>query len=105
MHQSLQKLKQLPGETLLFCGHEYTHRNLRFAHFIEPDNPLVKQRLKKVAEQVEKEIPTIPSSIEEEKRTNPFLRVNDPKLRSAIHMETASDLEVFTELRERLNLY
>lgn len=74
MHTSLQKLMRLPDDTLVYCGHEYTEKNLEFALTIEPDNPKLSERLKRARSMRAKGLPTVPSTIAEEKETNPFLR-------------------------------
>lgn len=99
MHHSLEKLAKLPGETKVYCGHEYTEKNLLFALSLEPENRDIKTRLEKVQELRKSNLPSLPSTIEEEKRTNPFLRSGTPELKRALGMEEASDLEVFTKVR------
>lgn len=80
MSDSLAKLAALPDATQVFCAHEYTLANLRFAQEVEPDNRALQQRI--VAEQAKRErgIPTVPSSIGLEKATNPFLRYREPAI-------------------------
>jgi len=99
MLDSLGKLAQLPKETLIFCGHEYTLKNMQFAAKIEPDNSEVHQRLSEVKALRQKGKATVGSTLEVELKTNPFLRVGDPVLRKALNMEKATDIEVFTTLR------
>lgn len=79
MHTSLAKLKALPPQTQVFCAHEYTQANLAFAITIEPDNLDLQQRIQDVAKLRQQQQPTIPSSIDIELKTNPFLRVKDDK--------------------------
>ncbi|HEY3495697.1 MAG TPA: hydroxyacylglutathione hydrolase [Polyangiaceae bacterium] len=75
MFESLnERLGELPDETRVYCGHEYTAQNLRFAAHVEPDNVAVKARAEKVAELRSRGEPSIPSTIAEERATNPFLR-------------------------------
>lgn len=76
MHASLQRLAALPEETLVYCGHEYTEANLRFALQVEPDNAQLQARLAQVAEQRARGEITLPSTIGVERATNPFLRVD-----------------------------
>ncbi len=94
MWASLQKLLQLPDETQVYVGHEYTENNLRFAAAIEPKNQAVQKRLASLHGQC-----SMPGTLKEEKATNPFLRVEDPELQAAINMTGASPEEVFAELR------
>jgi hydroxyacylglutathione hydrolase len=101
MYESLKKLAALPPETKVYCGHEYTLSNARFALTIDPENPKLKAR----AEQIEKlraeGKATLPTTISEELQTNPFLRWADPAIRKHLGMEKASDAEVFAEIRKR----
>lgn len=99
MLHSLQKLSKLPDDTKVYSGHEYTKKNLEFALSLEPSNSDVKNRLEKVKALREKNLPTLPSTLAEEKLTNPFLRYDSPSLKRALQMEEASELEVFTKVR------
>lgn len=101
MWESLGKLMALPEETVLYCSHEYTLENGEFAIQVDPDNVDLQQRLKKASRLRDDDMPTVPSSIAEELRTNPFFRASDVAIRSQLNMSDASDLDVFTELRKR----
>ena len=101
MWDSMQKLRALPDETLVCSGHEYTASNARFALSIDPDNPDLILRAKGIAAARAAGQPTVPSTLAEEKRTNPFLRADLPELKAAISMVEASDVDVFTEVRAR----
>jgi len=105
LFDSLQLLKSLPAETLLYCGHEYTLDNYRFAEHVEPDSAVVRKKLREVQLQRGRGEGTIPARLIEELTTNPFLRTADCALRKALKMEDNSELEVFTELRKRKNRY
>lgn len=83
MWQSLERLAALPDETLVYCAHEYTLDNLRFAVAMEPDNLELQQRLQEVEQLRQHGAITLPSAIGIEKRTNPFLRCHLPQLRLA----------------------
>jgi len=83
MHHSLTRLAGLPEDTQVFCAHEYTLANLRFAATVSPEDPAVGDRLARVSALREQDRITVPSTIGEEKRTNPFLRAADPQLRQA----------------------
>ncbi|MET0794555.1 MAG: hydroxyacylglutathione hydrolase [Polyangiaceae bacterium] len=81
MYQSLNvTLAALPDATLVYCGHEYTASNLRFAAHLEPANSAISEKAKRVAEQRAQNIATVPSTLEEEKATNPFLRCDSPAI-------------------------
>jgi hydroxyacylglutathione hydrolase len=100
--QSLQKLSALPPETLVYCGHEYTEENCRFALTLEPNNLHLRQRLEEVRRQTKQGLPTVPSSIGLEKTFNPFLRTESESIRRALAMPPeAPGWQVFAELRRR----
>ena len=101
MWASLDKLRQLPGETRIFCGHEYTEANARFAVSIDPGNPVLRARERQVAELRGANRPTIPSTMAEERAANPFLRADNPALAAAIGLPGAEPHEVFGEIRRR----
>lgn len=100
---SLGEIRKLPGETLVFCAHEYTKKNLAFALTLEPESEGLHKKYLQAQTQRGQHHPTIPSLLEDETEFSPFLRWDDLKLREALGMEKASDLEVFTEIRERRN--
>ena len=101
MHRSLQKLAQLPPDTRICSGHEYTASNLRFAETLEPGNPRLISRIADVADKRAKGIPTVPVPLEEELATNPYLRADLPALKAAIGLPDADDATVFAEIRAR----
>jgi hydroxyacylglutathione hydrolase len=101
MWQSLSRLRDLPDETRIYCGHEYTVDNLAFAADLEPDNAMVQQRLEAARATVARREATVPSLLGLEKRTNPFLRADSPALRRAVGMPDAPAAEVFAEIRRR----
>jgi hydroxyacylglutathione hydrolase len=80
MHRSLQRLAQVPDATRVYCGHEYTLANIRFAKAAEPDNAALLELEKRAAAQRAKDLPTLPTDIGQEKATNPFLRVDEPQV-------------------------
>ena len=85
MHESLSgKLGRLPPETRVYCGHEYTLTNLRFAATVEPDNAAIREKLGRATSARERGEPTVPSTIAEELQTNPFLRCADAKALAAV---------------------
>jgi hydroxyacylglutathione hydrolase len=103
MWQSLQKLMALPKETTVYCGHEYTQSNARFALTIEPDNVALQKRAKEVDALRAANKPTLPTQIGLELETNPFLRPHVPAIRKRLGMDGKADWEVFGEIRERKN--
>lgn len=103
MWRSLLKLRALPDETLIFCGHEYTQSNIRFALGVEPGNAALKQRAAEVDRLRAAGQPTVPSRLGEEKQANPFLRADVPEVAAAVHLAGKPAAQVFGELRERKN--
>ncbi len=101
MWNSLEKLTQLPNETDIYCGHEYTQANARFALTIEPENAELVERARHVDERRAAGKPTLPTTMLLEKRTNPFLRVDEPHIRDRLGMRGKSSAEVFGEIRGR----
>lgn len=105
MYDSLQRLAQLPDNTLVYCTHEYTLSNLKFAAAVEPTNMLIQQRLQQVSEMRAQDLITLPSSIAVEKNTNPFLRCSSSELvqQVSLHQQKALNnqdpVAVFTALR------
>ena len=91
--------KNLPPDTLIYCGHEYTEKNGEFAISIDDQNKVLKEKIKNVASKIEQGLPSIPVSLKEELDTNIFLRCENEKIKSKLQMHNASKLEVFTKLR------
>jgi hydroxyacylglutathione hydrolase len=103
MYQSLMRLADLPMETQVYCGHEYTLANLRFAEAVEPNNLAIRERIQTVSALCHQSLPTLPSTIGLEKQTNPFLRCSEPDVitmaeKKAGHKLT-SPTKVFQTLR------
>ena len=103
MWDSLLKLRALPDDFRLYCGHEYTASNVKFALSIEPNNPALKARAEEVTRLRAEGKATVPTLMGEEKKANVFLRADDPAVAAAVHMKGASGADVFGELRERKN--
>jgi len=101
MWSSLEKLMALPDDTVVYCSHEYTLANARFAVTIDPDNKALAERQSAFEALRENGLPTVPTRIDLEKATNPFLRASDPSIRKHLGMTDATDVEVFTEIRQR----
>lgn len=105
MWESLVKLAQLPGETQVYCGHEYTVANAKFALTVDPDNELLVSRARDFEALRAEGKPTVPTTIALETATNPFLRADRPELAKAVGKPGADGAEVFAELRERKNRF
>jgi hydroxyacylglutathione hydrolase len=103
MWESLLKLRALPDDFRLYCGHEYTAANVKFALNVEPDNAALQARAEAVTRLRAAGKPTIPSLLGEEKQANVFLRADDPAVAIKLRMKGASAPDVFGELRERKN--
>jgi len=101
MLASLTKIATLPDATAVYCGHEYTLANARFAVTLEPGNAALAARLKAVETARANGKPTVPSTIALEKATNPFLRTHSAEIRSSIGLVDADDATVFAEIRRR----
>jgi hydroxyacylglutathione hydrolase len=105
MWQSLLKLRALPDDTRLYCGHEYTVANIRFAKTIEPNNKALAAREAEAARQVAAGEPTVPSLMGAEKKENVFLRADDPAVAAAVGLAGRPAVEVFAEVRARKNKF
>jgi hydroxyacylglutathione hydrolase len=101
MWSSLMKLAALPGDTKVYCGHEYTQANGRFAVTVDSDNPVLKARVEEVAKLRAESRPTLPTTIAAELAANPFLRVEEPSVQAAAGMTGADPAAVFGEIRAR----
>ncbi len=108
MQQSLTKLAALPGDTRVYCAHEYTVSNLRFAQAVEPKSLAVAEALARCLELRSRGAITLPSTLAEELRINPFLRCGEPEVAACAQVHGASDNSlhaVFAALREWKNNY
>jgi len=105
MWASLQSLNQLPADTQVYFGHEYTRSNLAFARAVEPDNPNLADRIARVEACLKNGGVTSPSTLAEERLTNPFLRTDSIPLRKHLGLPHASGVEVFVALRRAKNLF
>ena len=103
MWESLLKLRGLPDDTRVYCGHEYTRANIRFAKMIEPANAALRAREQEVDKLIAADKPTIPSTIGEEKAANPFLRADLPEVAKSVGLAGEPAWKVFAEIRERKN--
>ena len=100
MFDSLEKLKNLSPETKIYCGHEYTKKNLDFCLKYDQGNSLLKEKEKLINSKLENLLPTIPTKLKDELETNIFLRCGNKELKRSLNMIDSSDLEIFTKLRD-----
>ena len=105
MYRSITRLSALPPETIVCSGHEYTLANGRFALTIEPENPDLIQRIAEAKKARAAGKPTVPSSLELEHKTNPYLRAGLQSVKAALNMNEATDAEAFIEIRRRKNSF
>jgi hydroxyacylglutathione hydrolase len=105
MWASLDRIRHLPSDTRVFCAHEYTQNNGRFALTVEPDNPALVQRMERVNAARRENLPTVPSTLAEETATNPFLRPESPEIRARLGLESAEPALVFAEVRRRKDVF
>ena len=100
MFKSLNKLKTLPIDTKIYCGHEYTKSNLNFCLKYDPNNSDLQKKSIEVNSKVKIDLPTIPTSIDEELKTNIFLRYDNNEVKQALNLVDSTDLEIFSKLRD-----
>jgi hydroxyacylglutathione hydrolase len=105
MWQSLKKLRDLPDDTRIYCGHENTAANIKFALTVDKDNAVLAARAAQVERLIAEGAPTIPVTIGDEKLANPFLRADAADLACDIGMAGKPAVEVFTEIRARKNKF
>ena len=99
MFESLEKIKNLPKNTMMYCGHEYTEKNGQFCISIDKENVRLRNRIENAKNKIQKKLPTLPIALGEEIETNIFLRCDDKKIKNNLKMDNGSKLEVFTKLR------
>ena len=100
MLNSLNKLRILPPETKVYCGHEYTKTNLDFCLKYDTNNTFLKVKSKEINSKLKNNLATMPTTIGEEIKTNIFLRCNDNHIKQSLNLKDASDKEIFTKLRD-----
>jgi hydroxyacylglutathione hydrolase len=105
MWSSLSKLMQLPDDMRIYCGHEYTVSNGRFALTLESSNAELQSRMREVEQLRAQAQPTVPSIMGLEKKTNPFLRPDSPEIRHALGMKGTDNVSVFAEIRRRKDVF
>ena len=100
MYNSISKLLELPRETIVYCSHEYTLANAKFALSVDPENIELITRYKSIEVTLKNGLPTVPTTIKRELQTNPFCRFGDIAIRRELGMIESSDSSVFKKLRE-----
>jgi hydroxyacylglutathione hydrolase len=101
MWSSISKIAGLPDNTKLYCGHEYTVSNAEFAITVDPDNQALKDRMAEVKAMRERDEPTVPTTVGQEKATNPYMRADDPAIAATVGLSGKPAAEVFAEIRTR----
>ena len=105
MFNSLNKLKILPPETKVYCGHEYTKSNLNFCLKYDLNNSLLKKKSIEINSKIKNGLPTIPTTIGEELKTNIFLRYDDNDIKQVLNLKDSSHEEVFSKLRDLKDVF
>ena len=105
MFNSLNKLKILPPETKVYCGHEYTKTNLNFCLKYDQNNSLLKKKSIEINSKIKNGLPTIPTTIGEELKTNIFLRYDDNDIKQVLNLKDSSHEEVFSKLRDLKDVF
>ncbi|WP_051214049.1 hydroxyacylglutathione hydrolase [Maritalea myrionectae] len=100
MWEGLKQLRHLPDETALYCGHEYTIDNIKFALSLTPEHEALRQHLNWAEERRGQNQPTLPSTLGFEKANNPFLRIDDPVIAQAVGQANAPEHEIFAAVRK-----
>ncbi len=100
MFNSLDKIKKLPSDTKIYCGHEYTRSNLNFCLAYDSKNTFLKEKEIDIQKKLGSNQPTIPTILGQEIKTNIFLRCNDPKIKHTLGLKNSSEVEIFSKLRD-----
>jgi hydroxyacylglutathione hydrolase len=104
MLKSLNLIKKLPADTQIYCGHEYTQKNLDFCSKYEINNRLDEKK-KWIISKLDQKQPTIPTTVKEELETNIFLRCDNPEVKKSLNMENSTEFEVFKKLRDLKDVF
>ena len=105
MLNSLNLIKKLPIDTQIYCGHEYTKKNLDFCIKYETNNNKLEGKKEWVTSKLDQKQPTIPTTVKEELETNIFLRCNNIEVKKSLDMEDSTELEVFKKLRDLKDIF
>ena len=105
MLKSLNKIKKMPKDTKIYCGHEYTYKNAEFCMKYDENNINLKKKFEKIKKLRSKNLPTIPTNLEEELNSNIFLRCNQNNLKIKLNMENQEDFKVFEKLRDLKDVF
>ena len=105
MLRSLNFIKKLPVDTKIFCGHEYTKKNLDFCIKYEINNSKLAERKEWIISRLDQKLPTIPTTLKEELNTNIFLRCDNLEVKKSLDMEDSTELEVFKKLRDLKDIF
>ena len=100
MLTSLEKIKKLPKDTKIYCGHEYTYKNAEFCMKYDNDNINLKKQFEKIKKLISNNLPTIPTNLRDERKSNIFLRCNQNDLKIKLNMKNQEDFEVFRKVRD-----
>ncbi len=101
MYHSISKFNEVPDETWVYCAHEYTMANAKFALHVDPDNKDLQAYAKQIENRRNAGVSTVPSLMGVERKTNPFLRADQPEFAAVLGMERSSSVDVFAEVRSR----
>ena len=105
MLTSLNKIKKLPKTTQIYCGHEYTYKNAEFCIKYDSDNVALKKKFEIIKKLRSKNLPTIPTSLEDELKSNIFLRCDENDLQIKLNMKNQEDFKVFRKVRDLKDLF
>ena len=100
MFSSLNKIKKLPKDTKIYCGHEYTYKNAKFCIKYDYNNVHLKKKFEKVKKLRSSNLPSLPTNLEDELKSNIFLRCDQNDLKTKLNMKNQEDLEVFRKIRD-----
>ena len=105
MLKSLNKIKKLPNDTKIYCGHEYTYKNAEFCMKYDVDNINLKKKFEIIKKLRSKNLPTIPTNLNEELNSNIFLRCNQNDLKIKLNMKNQEDFKVFEKIRDLKDVF
>jgi len=105
MLTSLEKIKKLPKDTKIYCGHEYTYKNAEFCMKYDSDNIDLKNKFEKIKRLRSSNLPTIPSSLEDELKSNIFLRCDQNDVKIKLNMKNEEDFKVFRKVRDLKDIF